>query len=290
MLIITWIALEGFLLSLLLPPEPEDIPFGPVEMPHPEAPYYGDWEATPMPTGEMDWDNHDSFQECVDFARENGLTAVVVQPERNDTNIRLAVYYEPTVIYLDENGEEINPEGAPNIGLAGALNPPNLPSDDIDWEGERTPENEGGEYYTETGPDGEDRKFFTQDNGHTYYVWTNPETGEEQYINPKYQDDPEAVFNYIGGEGPFVPADFDAPRLEIPRLPDLANSGGNCFNGDRFDDHFAAGREMPPGDLCGTFEGAATDPNQPPPQVELERSTAPAPQQSADISLGNAPG
>lgn len=54
-----------------------------------------------------------AFNDCVDFAKENGLNAVLVKAMPIEGNIMYDVDYLPTVIYLDKDGNEVQPEGAP---------------------------------------------------------------------------------------------------------------------------------------------------------------------------------
>ncbi|MCB9983183.1 MAG: hypothetical protein H6861_05870 [Rhodospirillales bacterium] len=62
------------------------------------------------------------FKACAEYAKQHGLTAVLVQPRQDvDANGRLSGMTTlrddaPIVVYLDLNGNEVNPKDAPGYG------------------------------------------------------------------------------------------------------------------------------------------------------------------------------
>lgn len=96
---------------------------GPVEMPMMPPPDYSDgFGPVDMPTMPGPEDSEE-FKRCAEFAKENGLTAVLVEPRQDVgsdgrlTGITTMAWIEPTVIYLDKDGNEVDPEGAPGYGI-----------------------------------------------------------------------------------------------------------------------------------------------------------------------------
>ena len=107
--------------------EPENN-FGPVEMPSPDF-------SSDMPELRDDGfykagpshEDNPNFQDAVDFAEQNGLTAVLVQPRQDvdsqgyETGMQTLAYKTPKIIYLDQEGNQVEPEGAPQNNPFGAL-------------------------------------------------------------------------------------------------------------------------------------------------------------------------
>jgi len=102
------------------------------------------YSAVPMPTYDVDTNmpelrddgfimkgpdpaDNPAFREAVEFAKENGLTAVLVE-ERQDVDadgrerpMQTLRQNFPKTIYLDQEGNQVEPEGAPSSNPFGAF-------------------------------------------------------------------------------------------------------------------------------------------------------------------------